>query len=155
MDKRWNHSGDYRNEIQSDVESAVKEHIYAEMLNNDDWRADEALQAELESLAESTTMNVMDALQVMEFTSNDNAYYDENREWSRVDDWFALLTAVATAAYAQDLKDYLRDMSEESVMNIIDAIQCEECNTWREAIEPMCEVCDEEEEEEEEVEGES
>lgn len=164
MNKHWADSGEYRKEVRDDVESAIKNCGTPVDLNDPGWRDNEDLSTALEDISESTNMDFATSFQVMEFTGNDNAYYEEHREWPQTDDWFNLVTQVATSAYTADLKDCLRDMLEEDAAIIIGAVQCEECDTWREKDVADCSTCndrrrddpgDEDEDEDEDDDSES
>lgn len=143
---RWADSSEYRAELRSDVESAIKDHITPEDLNDKDWRNNECFIEALDSAAETTCIYYSVQREIMRFTDNEDALLDIEGPTIRVESFGDAVSKFAYYAYRQDLFEMLNNMDNDEVAALLGATQCTSCEEYGEWDGEICDVCSENEE---------
>ena len=151
---RWPDLAAYSAELTSAVESAIKDNITIEDLNESDrWRDKETLIETLEAITEDTCVYNSTQREIMVHTDNEDAVFDTESEIS-VKSWDEVVRQGAYYAYRADLFDYLSRVGDDDIARILSVVQCEECGEWRPLRESVCPGCaDDSGEDEENEEG--
>tara|TARA_R110000868_G_scaffold9415_1_gene46998 strand:- start:1046 stop:1543 length:498 start_codon:yes stop_codon:yes gene_type:complete len=147
---RWTDSLDYRSELQSAVESAVKDHVEAEDLSAAGWRNSEALSEAFDTAAGNTCAHTSTQYEIMRFTDNEDALCDIEGPTIKVKSFSDAVAKFSYYAYRQDLVDMLRNMDTDETAALLGVTQCTSCDEYGEWNGEICGVCLENEEDAEE-----
>lgn len=143
---RWADSSDYRAELQSDVDSAIKDNVTAEDLSDSDWRDSEALSEAFDAAAENTCIYTSTQYEIMRFTDNEDALMEAHGCRIYVGGFSDAVSQFAYYAYRQDLVDTLNSMSTDEAAALLGVTQCTSCDEYGEWDGDICGICSENDE---------
>jgi hypothetical protein len=140
---RWADSSDYRSELQSDVESAIRDNVTAEDLSDEDWRNSDALSVAFDAAAENTCTYTSTQYEIMRFTDNEDALLEVEGSRVHVRSFSDAVAKFSYYAYRQDLVDTLRGMSTDEAATLLGVTECIECSEYGEWDGEVCGICSE------------
>lgn len=143
---RWADSSDYRSELRSDVESAIKNYVTAEDLSDKDWRNSEALSEAFDVAANNTCIFTSTQYEIMRFTDNEDALLDLQGPTVKVESFGDAVAKFSYYAYRQDLVDRLHGMDTDEAAVLLGVTQCTSCDEYGAWDGDVCSMCLENEE---------
>jgi hypothetical protein len=143
---RWADYSDYRSELRSDVESAIKDHVTAEDLSDKDWRNSEALSEAFDTSADNTCIYTSTQYEIMRFTDNEDALLEVEGSRVHVESFGDAVAKFSYYAYRQDLFDRLRRTDTDEAAALLGVTECIECSEYGAWDGDVCSVCLENEE---------
>lgn len=143
---RWADSSDYRAELQSDVESAIKDHVTAEDLSDKDWRNSESLSVAFDAAADNTCIYTSTQYEIMRFTDNEDALLEVEGSRVHVESFGDAVSKFSYYAYRQDLVDRLHGMDTDEAAVLLGVTQCTSCDEYGAWDGEVCSMCLENEE---------
>lgn len=143
---RWADSSEYRAELQSDVDSAIKDNVTAEDLSDSDWRNSEALSEAFDTDAGNTCTYTSTQYEIMRFTDNEDALLEVEGPTIKVESFSDAVSKFSYYAYRQDLVDTLHNMSTDEAAVLLNVTECVECSEYGEWDGEVCGICSENDE---------